>query len=73
MNTEEKNKLQHDFMNSVVIIKNMSISAATFIDKISEKNITVTDNQMKLFKVSMSAIQQEITNIQDYFQVAISE
>lgn len=73
MNTAERNKLKHDFINSVVIIKSMSKSAATFIDKISDKNMTVTDNQMKLFKASMSSIQQEITNIETLFQAAINE
>lgn len=73
MNTEEKNKLKHDFMNSVVIIKNMSKSASTFIDKISSNNVTITDNQLKLFKVSMSSIQQEISKIQNFFKVAIDE
>lgn len=73
MNAEEKNKLKHDFMNSVVIIKNMSKSASTFIDKISGKNVTITDNQLKLFKVSMSSIQQEISKIQNFFEVAIDE
>ena len=68
MSTTEKNKLKHDFINSVVIIKSMSKSAATFIDKISDKNMTVTDNQMKLFKTSMSSIQQEIANIEKLYQ-----
>lgn len=73
MNAEEKNKLKHDFMNSVVIIKNISKSASTFIDKISGNNVTITDNQLKLFKVSMSSIQQEISKIQNFFEVAIDE
>ena len=73
MNTEKKDKLKHDFINSVVIIKSISKSAATFIDKISDKNIMVTDNQIKLFKASMSSIQQELSNIENFFQVAMSE
>ena len=73
MNTGKKDKLRHDFINSVVIIKSLSKSASTIIDKVSDKDIMITDNQMKLFKDSMSLIQQELTNIEKYFYTAMSE
>lgn len=72
MNTEEKNRLNHDFLNSAVIINSLSKSAATFIDKIADREATITEKQMELFKASMSSIQKELAKIESLFQAAIN-
>lgn len=73
MNIKEKDKLKHDFLNSVVNIKNLSKSAATFIDKIFDKETTVSDNQLKFFKTSMLSIQQELICIESFFNEALAD
>lgn len=72
MKTEEKNKLNHDFQNSIVIINSLSKSCAVFIDKITDRNTTITENQIELFKMSMSSIQHELAKIDSFFRIAMS-
>ena len=73
MNSEDKNKLNHDFINSAVIINSLSKSAISFIDKITDKNTTVTDNQIKLFKNAMLSIQKEMSIIKGLFQESLNK
>ena len=72
MKIEEKNKLNHDFQNSMVIINSLSKSCAVFIDKITDRDTAITENQMKLFKKSMSSIQQELAKMDGFFRIAMS-
>mgnify|MGYP003390516416 CR=1 FL=1 len=72
MNIQEKNKLNHDFKNSMVIINSLSKSCAVFIEKITDRDTSITENQMKLFKMSMTSIQQELAKIDGFFQIAMS-
>lgn len=71
MNIEEKNKLLHDFTNSIVIINSLSKSASSFINKVTESDTPVSDSQMKLFKDSMLAIQNEAAKIERIFNRTI--
>jgi len=72
MNTAEKNKLKHDFLNSIVVINSMTKSASSFVNKLSkctfDSNL-VTQNQLKLFISSMDAIREQTSKIEKIFDV----
>ena len=65
MNTAEQNKLQHDFLNAIVIINSMTQSASSFLNKLA-KSINSSDiNQqhMEKFLYSMHAIREQTAKI----------
>lgn len=76
MNTLEKNKLIHDFLNSIVIINSMTKSASSFVNKISkcasDKN-TVSQNQLDIFLNSMNAIRVQTSKIEKYFELLMNK
>lgn len=67
----EKDKLKHDFLNSIVIINSMTKSAKNFLNKI--ENIIdkkdINPGQMEKFLYSMDAIQEQTTKLENYFQI----
>lgn len=70
MNVINKEKLKHDFLNSIVIINSMSKSASNFLTNFS-KNLDENDNnkkQIKRFLHSMDTIREQTKKIEDYFQ-----
>ncbi|MBA2650849.1 MAG: hypothetical protein H0U73_01060 [Tatlockia sp.] len=74
MNTAEKDKLKHDFLNSIVIINSMTKSASNFLDKLLpciDENIN--QKQMEKFLYSMSTIREQTAKIENYFQILMNE
>ena len=72
MNTSEKNKLKHDFLNSIVIINSMTKSASSFVSKISKCAFdagVVSQNQIEIFSSSMNAIREQTSKIEKFFEV----
>lgn len=67
----EKDKLKHDFLNSIVIINSMTKSAKNFLNKI--ENIIdkkdINPGQMEKFLYSMDAIREQTTKLENYFQI----
>lgn len=75
MNADEKDKLKHDFLNSIIIINSMTKSASSFINKISrcvDKN-DINQKQMEIFLYSMNAIRDQTAKIENYFQNILNE
>ncbi len=70
MNSTEKDKLKHDFLNSIVIINSMTKSASSFINTISQSKDTVDINQkqMEKFLSSINTIREQTAKIESYFQ-----
>lgn len=70
MNTSEKDKLKHDFLNSIVIINSMTKSASSFLKKLSKytDNSDISQSQMEKFLYSMNAIREQTVRIESYFQ-----
>ncbi|KTC68408.1 Uncharacterised protein [Legionella bozemanae] len=69
MKSTDKDKLKHDFLNSIVIINSMTKSASSFINTISQ-SIDASDinqKQMEKFLYSMSTIREQTTKIENYF------
>jgi hypothetical protein len=76
MNPTEKNKLTHDFINSIVIIKSMTKSASSFIEKISRPNFdapAVNQNQVEIFLRSMNIIREQTSKIEKIFEGLIDK
>lgn len=76
MNTSEKNKLKHDFLNSIVIINSMTKSASSFVNKISKSVVDkdiASKNQIELFLKSMTAIREQTSNIEKYFELLLDK
>jgi hypothetical protein len=75
MNSADKNKLKHDFINSIVIINGMTKSAENFLNKLStgtnENNIN--HQQMEKFIYSMNAIREQTAKIENYFHSLMNE
>lgn len=69
----DKNKLKHDFINSIVIINSITKSASSFIDKISDKNTPISDRQIELFKQAMKSIQNELCNVDKIFNSLLDD
>lgn len=75
MNIPEKDKLKHDFLNSIVIINSMTKSASSFLNKlatIDDRN-DINQKQMERFLYSMSIIREQTAKIETYFQKLIDE
>lgn len=75
MNIEEKNKLKHDFLNSMIIINSMTKSASNFFNQLS---ISMDDNgfnkeQKDKFLYAMSTIRAQTEKIENYFQILLSQ
>ena len=70
MNTDDKNKLKHDFLNSIVIINSMTKSASNFLNTISKsiEDNEVNQKQLEKFLFSMNAIREQTEKIENYFQ-----
>jgi len=68
MSLEEKNILIHDVTNSFVIIHSISKSASNFVDKILEKDKSITKDQIDLFKKAMLSLRTEISKLEIIFQ-----
>lgn len=71
----EKDKLKHDFLNSIVIINSMTKSASNFINKLltsMDKN-DINQKQMEKFLYSMNTIREQTAKIENYFQSLLNE
>lgn len=75
MNSLDKDKLKHDFINSIVIINGMTKSASSFINKISQTLDPIDDNQNQLekFLYAMNIIREQTAKIESYFQSLLNE
>ena len=75
MNTTEKDKLKHDFLNSIVIINSMTKSASSFLNKLSTSidGNDINQKQMEKFLYSMNAIREQTAKIENYFQHLLNE
>ena len=75
MNTTEKDKLKHDFLNSIVIINSMTKSASSFLNKLSKcvDGNDINQKQMEKFLYSMNAIREQTAKIENYFQQLMKE
>lgn len=73
MNAAEKNKLKHDFLNSIVIIDCMSKSALSFLNKLSIDTSDTNQKQMDKFLYSMKAIREQNAKLKIYFQALLNE
>jgi hypothetical protein len=75
MGISEKDKLRHDFLNSISVINSMTKSAASFVEKISKIDLdhgsAATTRQLELFIHSMGAIRHEVTKVEQCFNEAI--
>lgn len=76
MNTAEKNKLKHDFFNSIIIINNMTKSVSSFVSKISkcavDEDLT-NQKQLGIFLNSMNTIREQTSKIENIFQIILNE
>lgn len=73
MPKKDNDKLKHDFLNSMVIINSLAKSSSSFIEKIANKNATISDRQIELFKQSMKLIQDEIFKVEIFFNTALDQ
>ena len=75
MNTDEKKKLKHDFLNSIVIINSMTKSAAHFVNTISQRpdEKAINQTQMEKFLYSMQAIRVQTAKLETYFDAILNE
>ena len=75
MNLDEKHKLKHDFLNSIVIINSMTKSVSSSINKRSvfEDRNELTHKQIEKFLYSMHAIREQTAKIEKYFQIVMNE
>jgi hypothetical protein len=75
MNSSDKSKLKHDFLNSIVIISVLAKSASNFINKISDptEKTTINPNQMEKFLYSMNTIQEQTKKLEHYFRILLGE
>lgn len=75
MNISEKDKLKHDFLNSIVIINSMTKSASSFLTKLSKcmDSNDINQKQMEKFLLSMKIIREQTAKIEIYFQSATNE
>ena len=75
MNTDEKKKLKHDFLNAIVIINSMTKSAAHFVNTISQCTDTnaINQTQMEKFLYSMEAIRAQTAKLENYFDTILNE
>jgi hypothetical protein len=75
MSTIERDKLKHDFLNSIVIINSMTKSASNFLNQLP-KHIDgngIKEEQMKKFLSSMKIIREQTAKIENYFQILLKE
>ncbi|AWN74925.1 hypothetical protein LEAN103870_19340 [Legionella anisa] len=75
MNSTDKDKLKHDFLNSIVIINSMTKSASSFMNTISQSMdaADINQNQMERFLYSMNTIREQTAKIENYFQCLLNE
>ena len=75
MNSTDKDKLKHDFLNSIVIINGMTKSASSFINTISQSmNVDdINQKQMEKFLYSMKTIREQAEKIENYFLSLLNE
>ena len=75
MNTAEKDKLKHDFLNSIVIINSMTKSASSFLTKLPKcmDSSDINQKQMEKFLFSMNTIREQTAKIEIYFQSLLNE
>jgi hypothetical protein len=73
MNKVEKDKLKHDFLNSIVIINSLTRSAASFLNTLSSNENTINQKQMEKFLHSMATIRAQTTKLEKYFQNLLDE
>jgi len=75
MSTVEKNKLKHDFLNSIVIINSMTKSASSFLNKLSKcvDGNDIDQKQMDKFLYSMNTIRDQTAKLENYFQKLLNE
>lgn len=75
MNSTDKDKLKHDFLNSIVIINGMTKSASGFINIILQSMNVEDINQKQLdkFLYSMKTIREQAAKIENYFSSLLNE
>lgn len=71
----EKAKLNHDFLNSIVIINSMTKSASSFLNTLSKcvDQNDINQKQMEKFLYSMNTIREQTKKIEYYFQLLLNE
>lgn len=75
MNTPDKKKLKHDFLNSIVIINSMAKSASNFVNRVSNctDKTAINQNQMERFLYSMDSIREQTAKLENYFKILLNE
>lgn len=75
MNSTDKDKLKHDFLNSIVIINGMTKSASSFINTILQSMNVDDINQKQMEKIlySMKTIREQAAKIENYFLSLLNE
>lgn len=75
MKLDDRDKLKHDFMNSIVIINCMTKSASSFLSKLQKPSDgdDFDQKQMEKFLHSMDAIREQTAKIEHYFLSLLNE
>ena len=69
----EKKKIEHDFLNSIVIINSLAKSTTGFLKKILGDNIDTNNyNQIEKIICCMSTIQEQTIKIEKHFQYLLN-
>ncbi len=75
MNIDDKRKLEHDFLNAIVIVNSIAKSSASFVSKISNSTDgnAINQNQLDRFSCSMGIIQEQAAKLENYFKILLNE
>ena len=75
MTSTGKDKLKHDFLNSIIIINSLTKSAENCLSKLpaNSNQSTINQQQMDKFLYSMRAIREQTAMIEKYFQGLLNE
>jgi hypothetical protein len=76
MSTEEKVKLKHDFLNSIVVINSMTKSASSFVNAISKYSTdsnTINQKQLQIFLNSMTTIREQTAKLEMFLNELLDE
>lgn len=75
MDSTDKDKLKHDFLNAIVVINCMTKSASSFMNTISQSTNIGDTNQMQMekFLYAMKAIREQSAKIENYFLSVLNE
>lgn len=75
MNAKEKDKLKHDFLNSIVIINSLTKSASGFLNKFSTHvgDTDIDQRHMERLLNSMNMIRAQTAKIEKYFETLLDD